>query len=72
MVNFIRVRVKLHVGKPKRKSKVWIKNLFASGFYNTTKYKEEAGVINLEFFNMVLFKEGPTLFNEHKYEIVRA
>ena len=63
------VRIRLLIGRPKRKSGAYVRKLFW-GQHSSTRRQEEGDVVNLGVFHRYQLEEGPDIFDGLDYRLI--
>lgn len=63
------VRIKIEIGKPKRRSVVYVRDLHW-GIHGATRRKDEGTVVDLKIFQRFQLEEGPNIFNGLSFSII--
>ena len=64
-----RVRVRVVIGRPKRKSGVYPKRI-VWGVRSASRRQEEGEIISLRFFQRYQREEGPLIFNGREFRLI--
>ncbi len=63
------VKIRLEIGKPKRRSGAYIKHLLWDP-RNVTRRRDEGEVINFKNFHEFQIEEGPDIFDGLKFKLI--
>lgn len=63
------VKIRLNIGKPKRKSGVYVRILHW-GAYGASRRKERGVMMDLKVFQQFQIEEGPNLFDGLKFKLI--
>ena len=69
MINSQPVKVRIVIGRPKRRSGVYPKRL-ALGVRSASRRREEGEIVSLRFFQRYQREEGPLIFDGREFRLI--
>ena len=64
------VRVRVELGKPKRRSGAYVVRLFQVQGYGLTRMRNEGEVMDLRTFQRFQLEEGPDMFDGRNFKLI--